>query len=308
MGAREHSKATEKYIDVEFSHPGQRPWNGSIPYYYRRTALFLETPEGVAAHIEEAYQALLNQNKRKWVDRERRLWNKEHKGKKVTIQFFDKLLNLKWNCVDSDFPTNRNWARRIQGIKEMGYTIATHTNRYNPELKRNTTQVILLPLEKGKKTGYETISPQLRRRIIQLLGSYDAYEGKVRSSGLLPDHKFPEISWDAEVRQQNLDDMSDEDIRAKFQLLDNQRNLEKREVCRQVFQTGKVGTIFGIEHYINGSEDWPEGVPKTGKASEEGWKLCPWYDIEAWRQSLNKFIRENRQTHPETGEELTQCS
>ena len=172
----------------------------------------------------------------------------------------------------------------------MGYTIATHTNRYNPRLKKNTTQVILLPLEKGRATGYESISPRLRRRIIRVLGNYDAYEGKVRTSGLLPDHKFPEISWDATVPQANPDDMSEEEIRAKFQLLDNQRNLEKREACRRVIQTGELGTIFGINYYINGSSDWPEDVPKMGRASEAGWKLCPWYDIEAWRQSLNDFL------------------
>lgn len=93
--------------------------------------------------------------------------------------------------------------------------------------------------------------------------------------------------------------MSEEEIRAKFQLLDNQRNLEKREACRQVFQTGQLGTIFGIDYYINGSADWPEAIPRTGKASEEGWKLCPWYDIEAWRQSLNAFLRNQRGSEPE---------
>ncbi len=299
LGAREHTKATEKYIDVVFAYPGQRDWNGSVPYQYRRTALFLETPEEIAAHLEKTYAALERDTRRKWVNRERRLWNREYRSKTVTKPFFDQLLNLRWNCVDSDLPQNRNWARRIQDIKEMGYTIATHTNRYNLRLKKNTTQVILLPLEKGRPTGYESISPRLRRRIIRVLGNYDAYEGKVRTSGLLPDHKFPEISWDATVPQANPDDMSEEEIRAKFQLLDNQRNLEKREACRRVIQTGELGTIFGINYYINGSSDWPEDVPKRGRASEAGWKLCPWYDIEAWRQSLNAFISGHQGSSPE---------
>ena len=298
-GAREHSKATEKYIDVVFAYPGQRDWVGAVPYQYRRTALFLETPGEISGHIEKAYQALERRTRQKWVDKERRLWNREHSSKTVTKPFFDQLLNLRWNCVDSDLPQNRNWARRIQDIKEMGYTIATHTNRYNRKLQKNTTQIILLPLDKAAATGYEVIGPRLRSRIIRALGNYDAYEGKVRTSGLLPDHKFPEISWDAEVRQDNPDDMSDEEIRAKFQLLDNQRNLEKREACRRVIQTGKLGTIFGIDYYLNGSGDWPETVPKMGKDSEAGWKLCPWYDIEAWRQSLNAFLKDRRENVPE---------
>ena len=42
---------------------------------------------------------------------------------------------------------------------------------------------------------------------------------------------------------------------------------------------------------MNGDENWPAGVPKVGKASEAGWKLCPWYDIEAWRQSANEALK-----------------
>ena len=292
VGAREHSKASEKYIDVVFSYSNQPKWDGSIPYFYRRTGLFLESPQEIAQLIEKAYEAVKKENASKWVAAEKKLWAKEYKGKAVTKPFFDKLLNLRWNCVDSDLPPNRNWARRVQDIKEMGYLLATHTRRYNPKLKRNTTQILLVPLEKGPQTGYEVFSSKLRKRIIAVLGSYDAYEGKVRpSNSLLPDHKFPEISWDDKTRVENPDNMSDEEIRAKFQLLDNQRNLEKREACRKVIQTGKLGTIFGIDYYINGNENWPKKIPKVGKASEKGWKLCPWYDIEAWRQSLNKSIK-----------------
>jgi len=295
LGLEEHTKAGEKYIAVRFSYANQKPWDGFVPYFYRRTGLFLEDPEYIIRHLEAVYHALKKENARKWVKTEKKLWKDKHSGKDVTKEFFDKLLNLSWNCTRSDLPTNSNWGRRIQAIKEMGYTIATDTKRYNSKLKKKTTHVILLPLERWHTTGYETIGPKLRERIIKVLGSYDAYEGKIRPShALLPDHKFPEISWDHETRQENPDDMSDEEIRRKFQLLDNQRNLQKREACRKVLETGNLGTIFGIEYYMNGDGKWPEGVPKRGSESEEGWKLCPWYDIEAWRRSLNEFLRKNR--------------
>ena len=292
---REHSKANEKYIDVLFKYKNQPNWNGSIPYYYRRTGLFFNSPKDIAYLIETTYTALKVNNSKRWIVNEKRKWKTEYRKKSVTKSFFNKLLNLKWNCVLSDLPVNRNWARRIQDIKEMGYVLATHTRRYNKRLKKHTTQILLLPVERGLQTGYETISPYLRKRIITVLGRYDAYEGKVRPNhALLPDHKFPEISWDSKTRQTNLDDMSDEDIRSKFQLLDNQRNLEKREACRKVIQTGKLGTLFGIEYHLNKTGRWPAGVPKRGKRSEEGWKLCPWYDIEAWRKSLNQFIKKKK--------------
>jgi hypothetical protein len=290
--ARVHSKASEKYFDVVFSYPNQSDWDGSIPYYYRRTGLFIEDPKEAAELIERAYEAIKKENSTKWIAAEKKLWQTEYTGKGVTKPFFDKLLNLGWNSVDGDFPPNPNWARRIQDIKEMGYLLATNTHRYDPRLKKFVTQIILVPLEKGPQTGYEVFSPKLRKRIIKVLGSYDAYEGKVRPSNLLlPDHKFPEIGWDENTRTENPDDMTDEEIRAKFQLLDNQRNLEKREACRKVVETGKLGTIFGIEYYPNRTDNWPKGVPKVGKKSEVGWKMTPWYDIEAWRKFLNTSIK-----------------
>lgn len=294
-GLRVHSKASEKYVDVVFKYIKQDTWVGSIPYFYRRTGLFLETEKEIAELIEKAYESLKIENAKKWIIAEKKLWETEYQGKSVTKPFFDKLLNLRWNCVDSDLPPNRNWARRIQDIKEMGYILATDTKRYNKKLGKNTTQILLIPLEKGAQTGYEVFSPALRKKIIKVLGSYDAYEGKVRPShSLLPDHKFPEISWDENTRAENPDDMTDDEIRAKFQLLDNQRNLEKREACRKVIQTGKLGTIFGIEYYMNETGEWPSHIPKVGKKSEEGWKLCPWYDIEAWRKSLNQHIKKKK--------------
>ncbi len=44
-GFREHSKASEKYIDVTIIQQNGYSWQGSIPYFYRRTGLFIENPE-----------------------------------------------------------------------------------------------------------------------------------------------------------------------------------------------------------------------------------------------------------------------
>lgn len=85
--------------------------------------------------------------------------------------------------------------------------------------------------------------------------------------------------------------MSDEEIRAKFQLMTNQRNQQKREVCRTCFQTGKRGVIFGIPYFYAGGPEWDERIPQKGKAAEEGCIGCPWYDIELWRQELLRHIK-----------------
>jgi hypothetical protein len=126
---------------------------------------------------------------------------------------------------------------------------------------------------------------------LKVLGAYDAYENERRPSRyLIPDHKFPEISWDEHTKQDDISNLTDDEIRKKFQLLDNQRNLQKRESNRKTFQTGDRGTIYGIKYYYQGDERWPSGVPKTGNDAEKGWIGSPWYDISAWRNSLNKKL------------------
>ena len=84
--------------------------------------------------------------------------------------------------------------------------------------------------------------------------------------------------------------MTDEEIRQKFQLLTNQRNQQKREVCRTCFQTGKRGAIYGINYYYAGTENWSEGCPVSGPDAERGCIGCGWYDMEAWRKALNDSI------------------
>lgn len=63
--------------------------------------------------------------------------------------------------------------------------------------------------------------------------------------------------------------MTDEEIIQKFQLLDNQRNQQKREICRKCFQEGIRGTIYGINYFYEGTEVWDterqgrrEGLPR----------------------------------------------
>ena len=86
-------------------------------------------------------------------------------------------------------------------------------------------------------------------------------------------------------------DMTDEEIIQKFQLMDNRRNQQKREVCRKCFQKKIRGSIFGIEFYYKGGKKWDPSIPQIGKAAEKGCEGCPWYDIELWRKKLNAKLK-----------------
>ncbi len=255
-----HAKASEIYVDVRYSNHG---WEGYIPFHYRRTALFIETEVDLAKYLKAIESNFSKKEIEKWAKAEKAWWDKEMKGRDVTKPFFDELVKMKWT---NNFPPNNNPQRRIQDIKELGYTIAS---------KRvgKSTFRLLLPLSRTAETGYEIFSMAFKKRAIAALKQLNAYElGSGNSKALILDHKFPEIRWDAETRAENPNNMPEEEIRKKFQLLDNQRNQQKREVCRRCFRIGKRGILFGIEYFYEGDENWPANVPKAWDSSRK--RLC----------------------------------
>lgn len=294
-GFREHSKASEKYIDVTIVQLDGFTWKGSIPYFYRRTGLFIETAQDLADYLNNIYPLFSKKAISEFVRTETDRWANELSGKETTKGFFDKLINLDWNSVQYDLPANRNFARRIQDIKEFGYTLATDTKRTVKGKYENDTHIQLIPLPKGGVTGYEIMSPAFKAKAISVMDAVNIYElSTANKHGLLPDHKFPEIRWDEETRAENPDEMTVEQIKSKFQLVDNQRNQQKRETCRKCFQTGKRGKLYGINFFYFGDENWSNEIPRLGKVAEKGCIGCGWYDIQKWRESLNEFVATNK--------------
>tara|TARA_Y100000031_G_scaffold26225_1_gene28140 strand:- start:1491 stop:2438 length:948 start_codon:yes stop_codon:yes gene_type:complete len=287
-GGRSHTKASEDYIDVEFNYPKEKvSWSGAVPIEYRRTGVHAETEDQIAKLLDLTYD-LMNPNKiPEWLKEQKRFWDESNKA--VTRPIFEALTDFKWKCVYCEIPKNPNWARRFQDIKEFGYTTSTHTNMFCKKCDKNTTHLLLLPVPRGGQTGYETWSPKLRKRIMETLNYYDFYEER-RNKSLLPDHKFSEIRWDENTKENNSDDMSEAEIKKKFQLLSNQRNQQKREVCRFCYQNNKRGCPFNIKFFYEGDEKWPENIPKKGKDAEKGCIGCGWYDLKEWKKKLNEFI------------------
>lgn len=286
-----NSKASEVYVSVVFTY-GDVQWEGYVPIEYRRTGLSIEfeDKEKLYPYLNFVYVQMKPEKVKVWKEKQKEFW-KTKPNASTTKEFFDTLVKGGWKCGACEMPRNPNPQRRIQDLKEFGYTIATDLARYCPHCKRNTSQRILLPIIRGgnEGNGYETWTPTLRKRIINVLGGIDVYENTF-SPHCLPDHKFSEIRWDDETKGENPETMTDEEIRNKFQLLTNQRNQQKREVCGNCFQTGKRGYPFGIKFYYKGTEDWDDTIPAKGKQAEKGCEGCGWYDIAEWRRQLLKKI------------------
>lgn len=131
-------------------------------------------------------------------------------------------------------------------------------------------------------------------RAHQVLGGRDVVDDVSRSvNEVTLDHKLPMKRWNERTskRQTDYDDMSDEDIRARFQLLKKSNgnvshNLLKSRACEECFDTGKRGTPFGIRYFYAGDGRW------RGKNRKDpsGCVGCGWYDIAKWRASLNQKL------------------
>ena len=223
-GRTYNTKASEAYVHAIFHYPDAgRTWDGWIPVEYRRTGVSI--PEGdqaaLEARLNSVYAQLHPSRYAAWREEQDRYWSTS--GSEVTKPIFYLLADGQWHCRHCDI-NNPNFARRIQELKEMGYTIATHLNYRCPVCgDKRSTRLILLPMDRVELAGngYETWTPALRKRIIRVLGGIDVYENAPGRKNCLPDHKFSEIRWDAATKGENPATMTDQEIRDKFQLLSN---------------------------------------------------------------------------------------
>lgn len=278
-----NNKSSEKYVRTKFVQDDGFSWDTVVPYHIRRSGLFIDSEEDLAAYLVSIKGYFTHESMAAWAATEGKKWAESNA--EVTREFFFVLLSFK---EETEFPANDNPARRIQDIKDAGYTIASI-----PGGPKKKTRRILLPIPLNAEMGYETFTPQFKSRVIRLLDGINAFEARPTSvNGLIPDHKFSEIRWDENTKAENAMDMTDDEIVEKFQLLDNQRNQQKREVCRRCFQEGQRGILYGIPFFYEGTEKWPQNIPEVGKAAEKGCIGCAWYDIERWRRELLKKIND----------------
>lgn len=143
------------------------------------------------------------------------------------------------------------------------------------------------------------LSPAVINRVLALYGHRDALENTQRTAGeLVIDHRFPMIRW-GQSEEALPDDVSDEVLRNKFQLLKKDaagnHNQLKSRACETCAESGKRGTPLGIDWFYRGSQDWPDDIPTSGPEAENGCVGCGWYDFHSWQSGLNALIADNRE-------------
>jgi hypothetical protein len=290
---RRNTKAEQSYLDVTFTYEDGSSWEGAIPIQCRRAGIDLQCESEIKAYLKQSHIYCHPSQHQEWIEEQQEFWGTENRAT-VTKPLFDKLLTFQWTCSGCVIPGNTNIRRRIQKLRDDGYTIATKFKVFCKKCDSGKTYDVLVPLPRRGTLGYEIMSPCFRSRCFTLLKNYDVYEAKPgKEKQLVVEHKFPEIRWDSETRRESLDDLTDNEIINDFQLMTNQRNQQKREVCRSCKENGVRGYPFGIKFYYQGDERWPSDVPEEGKDAEKGCLGCGWYDMEKWRDALNQKLAES---------------
>ncbi len=224
-------------------------------------------------------------------------------SKTKVYQVYQVLRDRKWHCRECEYGhtgiTQIAGGSGIQGLQRgnksrPGMQIES-TNRNCQRCERTTRH----DRWQGKfltAIYARSMSPRFARRVVDLLGSRDIVEGTERPLNQLTiDHKLPMVRWNQKTQetQTKYAEMSDDDIRATFQLLKKSNgsvshNLLKSRACEVCLETGVRGAPFGISFFYAGTDKWePED-----KRDPKGCEGCGWYDFDLWRTRLNEMLKQ----------------
>ena len=178
--------------------------------------------------------------------------------KKNTLSYtdFETMKDLQWHCtkcelVSSQAKTFQIWKQKgLQlDIDEKGnFYKRIHCNKCN----KKTVHRKLKTLELSKNTVIRSsINKKLGNKIKKVLLSIEVIDNKkLNDKELEIDHKIPQIRW--ETDEEKYTDLTEVEIKEKFQLLTRKNNLLKSRKCEKCKKTNKRGLHSEIEFFYKG--------------------------------------------------------
>lgn len=286
-------KTSDTYLEVKFIW-GEIQWDGVIPLDYRFYGKNIDSAneEEICSWIKECYDSLNPLNYTKWESGINTYW-KEQNATKNVFDILNHSGNLsRWICrTHQTSKINDQSASRIRAIKQSGYVIITK-RMYCEECGKQTNwdMLVRLPRKSSNVLSRVTMSEKLKKKIYKTLEHREVFWDRVLpTKELVIDHKFPSSRW-KEGDTENSSEMSEQEIKNKFQLLTNQSNLLKEKACQSCVKENKRGVFLGIEWYYEGDINW-QG---TDKYDENGCVGCPWYDIAKWKREVKRAAESNK--------------
>lgn len=153
IGFFNHTKATERYVILSVDDAGTtKEWY--LPYYYRRTNVRIDTTSDLVDYVGKSVPMLTAKRVATYKAEIQKILKKLF-GKKssVTLPIFKKLLDNCGEWVWNKKFVSSNPQRRIQDLKEMGFTLAT-------KMEDKKTYHMLMPFDMVTAPTYETIPPK----------------------------------------------------------------------------------------------------------------------------------------------------
>ncbi len=190
-----------------------------------------------------------------------------------------------WTCAYCGSNSNQP-AATFREIKKLGYKFEEVSPQrwgktmYCPKCGTERTHYKLLSLEPVyDKKQRINIPDRVRKKILGLFDLKDAFTGAGISSTPEIDHKEPWTRMDQDIDASTL---SDEELKAHFQLLTREHNLLKDRACSKCKETNLRTPFLEIPYWYEGDCHY--------MGTCEG---CGWYDGKKWREDLTKFILHN---------------
>lgn len=240
------------------------------------------TPE-FEEYLEKVYDSLRPSNVEIWKTKVTKMYSNDTKKAELFHNLFKKI-NERVPIKDS-LPGNSNPQKPLQYLREDGLCIMTERNEIP------SYRLIEGIMTKGFES--ESIPPKLKKRVLEVFNKIDAVSGTTMSEKLLiAEHKFPEERWGDRIADPN-PNLTDEEIKEKFQLFTDQFNKVKREACKKCVATGIRQAPFGINFFYEGNEKWNCKIEK-GKDAESGCMGCGWYDMAKWKEELIKCAKKGQ--------------
>ena len=287
------SKTEDYFLEVEYNYDNGY-WNGALPIKLRYQGFdYNENYKNYKDYASKFYDILNPKNRPMWIEYSNNYWLSNLHRKfddDQTYAVLHALYSGEWECrVCGPVPkVNPQSSARLRDLKKFGYTICTK-KLFCEKCNKKTSHdlLVMIPIFNiSAVTERYHISKKLENRIKSVLYNTEAaFDYKRPAKELIIDHKFPSQRWE-NGETPNSDDMTDDEIKHKFQLLSNQTNLWKSRICDECVKTGIRGDFMGIRWYYEGDMYWRG----SSKFDEKGCIGCPWYDLNRWKKELSQSV------------------
>lgn len=199
---------------------------------------------------------------------------------------FTILSDGEWHCGKHELPGTQP-AKAIQIIRQHGFEIKNSTQRCEKCKDKTVHRKLISTTPTSASFVRLQLPPKLRQRVLKYYDNTEAITlRQMLPTQLEVDHRFPQVRWS---KDEDYDEnLSEEELHKKFQLLTRQNNLWKSRYCEHCFKTNERGTFIGINYFYQGDEYWDKDIDSD---NEKGCIGCFWYDPDEWRRSLNRQLK-----------------